>query len=70
MATDANLEVLMSEYDALNRLGDFMESADPRGWIRQSNRLLDACIDAGMGRDEPNHEAWAAQRVTRFLLAA
>lgn len=28
------------------RAGDFATCADPRGYIRTSNRLLDACIDA------------------------
>lgn len=30
----------------LLRAGDFETCADPRGYIRTSNRLLDACIDA------------------------
>ena len=69
MASDATLEVLMTEYDALNRMGDFMTCADARGYIRQSNVLLDACTDAGMAYDEPDHEAWAAEAVTSFLLS-
>jgi hypothetical protein len=28
------------------RAGDFAACANPRGYIRTSNRLLDACIDA------------------------
>jgi hypothetical protein len=28
------------------RAGDFATCADPRGYIRTSNRLLDACVDA------------------------
>lgn len=31
---------------ALLRMGEFETCADPRGYIRTSNVLLDACIDA------------------------
>lgn len=37
------IDGLMSE---LLRMGEFETCADPRGYIRTSNRLLDACIDA------------------------
>ena len=55
---------------ALRYAGDFMTCGDPRAWIRKSNILFDACIDAGMSRDEPNHEEWAAGYVIHALLAA
>lgn len=66
----AKLENLMTAYDAHVRKGEFLESADPRGWIKSSNILFDACIDAGMSFDEPEHHVWAGERVTAFLLAA
>jgi hypothetical protein len=31
---------------SLLRAGDFMTCADPRGYIRTSNMLFDACVDA------------------------
>lgn len=37
------IDGLMSQ---LLRMGEFETCADPRGYIRTSNRLLDACIDA------------------------
>lgn len=41
------IDSLMGE---LIRMGAFETCADPRGYIRTENRLLDACIDAcGMG---------------------
>lgn len=70
MASTANLEVLMTAYDAHLRSGDFMTCDDPRAWIGTSNRLLDACFDAGMPHNIACHEIWAAERVTSFLLAA
>ena len=66
--TLSQFETLDGAYDALLRAGDFMTCADPRGYIRKSNILLDACIDAGMSRDEADHVAWAGERVTRALL--
>lgn len=69
-ATEAALEVLNSEYSSLIALGDFMDCADPRGYVLQSNVLLDACLDAGMSYDEPDHVAWAGERVTAWLLDA
>ena len=57
-------------YGSLCRMGDFMECADPRAYIRASNRLLDACLDAGMSHDEPDHVLWAGEAVFGALLAA
>jgi len=65
-----SFERVDSAYMALIRAGDFMDSADPRAWIRKSNVLLDACIDAGMRHDECDHVLWAGEYVTRALLAA
>lgn len=64
------LEKLSTAYDALTRAGDFLTTSDPRGWIKASNRLLDCAIDCGMDRDEDDHEAWAAERITRWMVAA
>ena len=73
MTTAFNLskfEAVDGAHSALLYAGDFMTSADPRGWIRKSNILLDACIDAGMPFDHPNHEEWAAELITRALLSS
>jgi hypothetical protein len=55
------------------RAGPFETCADPREYIRNSNRLFDACIDA-MGfayMDEfPSTEHCAAAIVTEALLYA
>ena len=67
MATEAQLEVLNDAHQALLRAGDFMTCADPVLWIRKTNILFDACLDAGMSFDEPNHEEWAAIRVAQWL---
>lgn len=69
MADEAQLEILNDAHQALLRFGDFMTCADPRGYVRQSNMLLDACLDAGMSHDEPDHIAWAGERVTAWLLS-
>lgn len=68
-ATEARLEVLNDAYSAWVRTWVKL-ATDPRAAIRATNRLLDACIDAGMAHDEPDHEAWAAERVTRWLCEA
>lgn len=55
---------------SLNYKGDFETCADPRAWIGNSNRLLDACIDAGMSYDHDDHVAWATEAVIRSLVSA
>lgn len=67
--TEASLEALNDAHQALVRFGDFMTCADPVGYVRATNRLFDACLDAGMSFDEPSHEDWAAERVTAWLLS-
>ena len=57
-------------FDQLTRMGDFMVCADPRAWISLSNRLLDACLDAGMDYDTPCHNDWAAEAIVSTLCAA
>ena len=42
----STFEAIDSLLSAQLRAGDFATCADPRGYIRTSNRLLDACIDA------------------------
>jgi hypothetical protein len=39
-------EQIDSLMGSLLRMGEFETCADPRGYIRTENRLLDACIDA------------------------
>lgn len=68
MATLAQLETLSTAHSAFARVGAF-ETA-PREHIRASNRLFDACVEAGMAMDEADHQAWAAARVVRFLVEA
>lgn len=50
-------------------MGDFLKCDDPRHYVRVSQRLLDACLDAGMSHDEPDHEAWADAAVARALVS-
>jgi hypothetical protein len=57
-------------YGSLCRMGDFLECADPRGYIRTSNRLFDACVDAGMPHDVADHVEWAGEAVFGSLLSA
>lgn len=74
------MAVSLSQFEAVNelhqsllRMGDFMECADPRAYVRTSNRLFDACIDAGMDydfRDFVSHEDWAADFIARAMLSA
>ena len=57
-------------YSSLARMGDFLECADPRAFVETSNRLFDACVDAGMPFDTDDHVLWAGEAVTRSLLSA
>lgn len=70
MPTEHQLEVLNDAHQALLRMGSFEICAEPRSYIRATNVLVDACIRAGMSHDEPDHEGWAALRVTRWLVEA
>lgn len=54
----------------LIRMGDFEACADPRGYIRLSNQLFDACLDAGMPFDTADHELWALETITNSLVEA
>lgn len=53
MVSLTQFEQIDSLLGSLLRMGPFETCADPRGYIRTSNRLLDACIDA-MGMDWVN----------------
>lgn len=64
---DRKLEIPNDAHQTLLRLD---VASDPRGYVRQSNVLFDACLDAGMSQDEPDHEAWGAERVARWLVEA
>lgn len=55
---------------SLRYMGDFETCADPRGYVRTTNRLFDACLDAGMSFDECDHEAWATEAVLKTLVSA
>lgn len=68
--TLTQFEAINELHQSLLRMGDFMECADPRGYIRTSARLFDACLDAGMEFDTPSHEDWAAEFIVRAMLAA
>lgn len=68
--TEADLERLNDAHQSLVRLGPFEEVADVRGYIRATNVLVDHCVRCGMATDEPDHEAWAAQRIARWLMEA
>ncbi len=67
MVSEHQLEVLNQEHQSLLYFGDCMTCTDPRGYVRQSNRLFDACLDAGMSFDEPDHHDWAAIRIGEWL---
>lgn len=67
---EAAMETLSTAFNALGCMGDFEACADPRAYIRTENRLVDACINAGMAYDEDDHHAWAAKAVTNWLMAA
>lgn len=69
MSNLSKFEAVDGALDAFLRAGDFMTCADPRGYIRKSNILLDACIDAGMAYDHDDHVAWAAEFVAKELLS-
>lgn len=64
----AQFEAVNEAHTALIRMGEFIECADQRRYIRQSNVLLDACIDAGMHYDEADHLVWAAKFIHDCLL--
>ena len=72
--------ITLAEFEAIDtmlsqqlRAGDFETCADPREYIRTSNRLLGACIDA-MGYAYANSfasaEECAAEIVTTGLLSS
>jgi hypothetical protein len=44
--TLTQFEQIEGLFTQLTRMGDFEACADPRGYIRISNRLFDACVDA------------------------
>jgi hypothetical protein len=71
--TLAAFEAIDSLLSQQLRAGDFETCADPREYIRNSNRLLDACIDA-MGYAYvdafPSAEHCAAMIVTEALLSS
>lgn len=63
-------EAVNEAHQSLLRMGEFETCADPRGYVQTSNRLFDACLDAGMDFDTPSHEDWAAEFIARAMLSA
>jgi hypothetical protein len=71
--------ITLAEFEAIDtllsqqlRAGDFETCADPRGYIRNSNRLLGACIDTmgyAYAMSFPSAEHCAAAIVTEALLS-
>ena len=57
-------------YSSLARMGEFETCADPREFIRTSNRLFDACVDAGMPFETDDHVLWAGEAVFAALVSA
>lgn len=66
----AQFEVIDEAYSALIRMDDFMTCADPRRYVRLSNALFDACVDAGMAFDEADHFDWATKFIADCLSSA
>jgi hypothetical protein len=74
------MQITLSQFEKIDglmasllRAGPFEACADPRGYIRTENRLLDACIDAlGMTFVDGYASALecAADVVTRALLGS
>jgi hypothetical protein len=72
--------ITLADFEAIDallsqqlRAGDFETCADPRGYIRTSNRLLGACIDAmGFAYADAfaSAEECAAAIVTEALLSS
>lgn len=74
------MDITLSQFEKIDglmsqilRMGDFETCADPRGYIRTSNQLHDACIDA-VGYDYANGfvsgEECAAHIIARCLLGS
>lgn len=68
--TLSQFEKIDGLYSSLARMGPFETCADPRGYVRLSNELFDACLDAGMPYDEADHELWAGRAVFGALVSA
>lgn len=62
-------EEIDGHLSTLLRAGPFETCADPRGYIRTSNLLLDACIDA-MGLDWVNDFASAEEAAAAIVTMA
>jgi hypothetical protein len=74
MPTEHQMELLNDAHQtALRTAAAAVEGASLdtfRAMIRATNVLLDRCIDCGMAHDEPDHEGWAAKRITSWLASA
>lgn len=67
MPDEHRIERLNDAHQALLRCD---VEVHPVRYVSLTNRLFEACVTAGMSHDEPDHEAWAAERVARWLVAA
>lgn len=72
--TEADLERLNAAHQTCLRADAAFTTtgfdADARAYVRATNVLVDHCVRCGMPTDYPDHEAWAAERVTRWLSEA
>ena len=66
-ATEAQLERLNDAHQHYLRMGDFMECADPRAFIRVSNIILDRAIECGMPFDHDDVDGWVAECIADWL---
>jgi len=75
MNIEARTEVLSTALTAALLARSAVEAGDMsteavRREIRTTNVLFDACLDLGMSHEVADHESWAAERVTRWLVAS
>lgn len=67
MTNDHNMEILSGALNAVLLAGDFETCADPRGFIRNENLLIDAAVDCGMKHDHAYPREWASAMVAYWL---
>jgi len=70
------MEISLAQFEKIDglastlfRMGDFMDCADPREYIRTQNRLLDACA-AAMGWDFVDQFSCAEHCAARIITGA
>ena len=62
-------EAINELHQSLLRMGDFETCADPRAYIRTSNKLLDTCYSV-LGRDHTDSFASAEECAADFIARA